>query len=98
MPVTLLKQGDKVRHPKRPEWGVGEVTRIEHVTREGKPDQRVWVRFPSVGLKTLLVSVAAPEAVGAAGDDIASRVHAQTTLVDIEAQHEGGWLGEIAKR
>jgi len=99
MPVTVLKQGDKVRHPKRPEWGVGEVTRIEMITRDGQPDQRAWVRFPSVGLKTLLVSVAAPEAIGA-GDavDIAARLHAQTTLVDVEARREGGWLGEIAKK
>lgn len=99
MPVTVLKQGDKVRHPKRPEWGIGEVTRIEMITRDGQPDQRAWVRFPSVGLKTLLVSVAAPEAVGA-GDaiDIATRLHEQTTLVDVEARREGGWLGEIAKQ
>lgn len=98
MPVTVLKQGDKVRHPKRPEWGVGEVTRIEMITRDGQPDQRAWVRFPSVGLKTLLVSVAAPEPVDVNAADLAARLHAQTTLVDVEARREGGWLGEIAKK
>ncbi len=99
MPATVLKRGDKVRHPKRPEWGIGEVTRIEMIVRDGQPDQRAWVRFPSVGLKTLLVSVAAPEPVESAEPaDIAARLHTQTTLVDAEARHEGGWLGEIARR
>jgi len=98
MPVSVLKPGDKVRHPKRPEWGVGEVTRIEMVTRDGQSDQRAWIRFPSVGLKTLLVSVAAPEPVSPESSiELATRLHAHTTLVDLEARHEGGWLGEIAK-
>jgi len=97
MPVTALKQGDKIRHPKRPEWGIGQVTRIELVTRDGQTDSRVWVRFPSVGLKTLLASVAAPELIDAAAPDLATQLHAQPTLVDLEALREGGWLGEIAK-
>lgn len=98
MSATALKQGDRVRHPKRPEWGVGEVTRIELVTRDGQTDRRVWVRFPSVGLKTLLASVAAPELAEPAAKDLASQLHAQPTLVDLEAMREGGWLGQIAKK
>lgn len=99
MAVTVLKPGDKVRHPKRPEWGIGEVTRIEMVTRNGQPDQRAWIRFPSVGLKTLLVSVAAPEPVLPEGEaSLPARLHEPTTLVDLEAQREGGWLGEITKK
>lgn len=97
MPVTALKQGDKIRHPKRPEWGIGQVTRIELVTRDGQTDQRVWVRFPSVGLKTLLASVAAPELVESTAPDLASQFHLQPTLVDLESVREGGWLGEITK-
>jgi len=97
MPVTALKQGDRIRHPKRPEWGVGEVTRIELVTRDGQTDQRVWVRFPSVGLKTLLASVAAPELAEASDHDAVNQFHAQPTLVDLESMKESGWLGEIAK-
>lgn len=97
MPVTALKQGDRIRHPKRPEWGIGEVTRIELVTRDGQTDQRVWVRFPSVGLKTLLASIAVPELVEAKQGDLANQLHAQPTLVDLENMRESGWLGEIAK-
>lgn len=98
MPITALKQGDKIRHPKRPEWGIGEVTRIEIATHDGRSDQRVWVRFPSVGLKTLLASVAMPELVGSPANDPLSQFHAQPTLLDLESVREGGWLGEIAKR
>ncbi|MBX3355206.1 MAG: DUF3553 domain-containing protein [Phycisphaeraceae bacterium] len=96
MPIAALKQGDQIRHPKRPEWGIGVVTRIELISREGQSDQRIWVRFPSVGVKTLLASVAAPELVGDAAD-AAGQFHVQPTLVDLEALREGGWLGEIAK-
>ncbi|MHC4810439.1 MAG: DUF3553 domain-containing protein [Planctomycetota bacterium] len=45
--------GDQVRHPTRPEWGVGSVTKVETVTIEGKPAQRLSVRFPGQGIKVL---------------------------------------------
>lgn len=98
MPVTALKQGDRIRHPKRPEWGVGEVTRVELITHDGQSEQRVWVRFKSVGLKTLLASIAQPEHTEPAKSDLESQFHAQPTLVDLEALREGGWLGDIAKK
>ncbi len=50
--------GDKLRHRQRPEWGIGSVTKIELVTRQGQRDQRIWIRFPNAGLKTVLGSVA----------------------------------------
>ena len=56
--VLKHKKGDRVRHPERPEWGIGEVTKVEILTRDGKPDRRVWIRFPSVGSKTVLASIA----------------------------------------
>ena len=52
------KKGDHVRHPERPEWGIGEITKMEILTRDGKPDRRLWVKFPSEGTKTLLASIA----------------------------------------
>lgn len=91
-----LSIGDKVRHRQRPEWGIGSVTKLETITLKGVRDQRVWIRFPNAGLKTMLGSVAeldrADDASGSApgGPD--------ETLVAREARHEGGWLGEIAKR
>ncbi|MBL9118298.1 MAG: DUF3553 domain-containing protein [Phycisphaerae bacterium] len=109
-PSTPYSTGDKVRHRQRPEWGIGSVTKIETVTLKGVRDQRIWIRFPNAGLKTVLASLAdldradakgsgnaagagnnsAPAAPVVAGDE--------DTLVAREARHEGGWLGEIAKR
>ncbi|MFO0894721.1 MAG: DUF3553 domain-containing protein [Phycisphaerales bacterium] len=97
MPVTVLKQGDKVRHPKRPEWGVGQVMRTEVLAKDGQQDQRIWIRFPTVGLKTVLASVAALEQVGALADPLAT-IHTPRTLIDHEAAKESGWLGQISKQ
>ncbi len=48
-----FKFGDSVLNTARPEWGPGTVTRAERVIHEGQAAQRLNVRFPTVGLKTL---------------------------------------------
>ena len=45
--------GDQVRHPTRPEWGVGSVSKVETLTIDGRPAQRLSVRFPGQGVKVL---------------------------------------------
>lgn len=86
--------GDRVRHAKRPEWGIGTVTRAERLTLQGESGQRVEVRFPNAGLKTLssigteLQRVEAPGASHAVNGTFAER----------EAASESGWLGEITRR
>ena len=57
--------GDRVRLVPRPEWGIGSVTRVETVPVEGKPTQRLTVRFPNAGLKTLKAEVAQLERIEA---------------------------------
>lgn len=89
------KKGDRVRHAERPEWGIGEVTKVEILTRDGKADRRVWIRFPSVGTKTLLASMASLEGIDEAEDAIAQDDN--ETFIDREATHDTGWLGDIAK-
>lgn len=89
------KKGDNVRHVERPEWGIGEVTKVEILTRDGRPDRRVWIKFPSVGTKTLLASAANLEVVHE--DDIQDVTDRNETFADRQADHETGWLGEIAK-
>lgn len=59
--------GDRVRHRKRPEWGIGSVQRLEHVTLNGQPTLRVTVRFPNAGTKTLSADQAALERIDEAG-------------------------------
>ncbi|MFM7135209.1 MAG: DUF3553 domain-containing protein, partial [Planctomycetota bacterium] len=89
--VAIYTQGMHVRHRQRPEWGSGVVTRVESLTRPGGRDQRLWIKFGSAGLKTLLASSAdleIGEGTGAAEHTFAAR----------EVASEGGWLGEIAKK
>lgn len=50
--------GDKVVHSGKPEWGVGLVTGASGAVHEGKPCQRVVVRFERAGVKTLSTAFA----------------------------------------
>ncbi len=96
MVEATYKKGDRVRHPSRPEWGIGVVNKIEVVTRGPSTDLRVTARFPSVGDKTLLASVAALEIIDEQGTG--SGFHARPTVTDLDLAKGGGWLGAISKQ
>lgn len=72
MIVHEWKLGDQVRHAGRPEWGSGQVTAAESVVQDGRPCQRVTVRFDRVGVKVLSTAFAelqpAPAAVSATAE------------------------------
>ena len=87
----MYKQGDELKLSTRPEWGTGRVTKVEHVTRDGERDQRIWIRFPNVGVKTILAGAAELEQMNKSSDE-------EHTFVARENAHESGWLGEIAKK
>ncbi len=52
------KPGDRIVHRGKPEWGVGAVTAAVSAMHEGKPCQRLTVRFENSGLKTLTTALA----------------------------------------
>ena len=56
MSTKSFEFGDQIRHPDRPEWGVGTVSKVEVTPVDGKPTQRVTVRFPNAGIKVLNTS------------------------------------------
>jgi len=87
----MFTQGMQVRHRQRPEWGAGNVTRVETLTRAGNRDQRLWIKFGAAGLKTLLASAADLEVIEGTGA-------AEHTFAAREIASEGGWLGQIAKK
>ncbi len=87
MQSMSIKLGDKVRHPARLEWGVGTVTRTEVFTTESVPDLRLWVKFPAIGLRTLIASVAKLEVMESAESD--QGVYARPTLAQVEASRGG---------
>ncbi len=98
MTAVAFKMGDKVRSSKRPEWGEGSVMKLEAITFQGKADQRIYVRFSAVGMKTLLASAADLLHADGAGDDVLTAIHRPTTLADVEKSRESGWLGAIDRR
>lgn len=59
MPSTATwKSGDRVVHTGKPEWGVGTVLKAEPSAHEGKPCQRLSIRFERAGTKTLSTAFA----------------------------------------
>jgi hypothetical protein len=58
MPVTQWSFGDKVVHAGKPEWGTGLVTAAAKTVHEGKPCQRLTIRFDRAGLKTISTAIA----------------------------------------
>ena len=98
MTAVAFKIGDKVRSSKRPEWGEGSVLKLEAITFQGKTDQQIYVRFAAVGVKSLLASAADLVPADGSGGDILTTIHRPTTLTDVEASRESGWLGAIERR
>lgn len=51
-------KGDRLVHKAKPEWGTGHVERAEPATHEGRPCQRLTVRFERAGKKTISTAFA----------------------------------------
>ncbi len=98
MQATSYKIGQRVRHCKRLEWGTGSIIKIEVITRDGRPDRRIWIRFPNVGEKTVLASMAELEHVEEEARLGAGGHETTPSLADLHAQSDGGWLGQISKQ
>ena len=98
--VIGFKFGDRVRHPRRPEWGTGSVTAVEHQQLNGSMAQRVSVRFSNGGLKT--ISTAHVELERVEQTDVSERVADQhpdqTSMQDIEIMANSGWLSGVAEQ
>jgi hypothetical protein len=58
MSVTSFARGDVVIHAGKPEWGPGDIVSIEGHVHEGKPVQRLTIRFARGGLKTVSTAFA----------------------------------------
>lgn len=93
-----MRRGDRVCHPKRPEWGTGVVERADAIVHEGTPAQRLLVTFPNHGRVTINTGVApllpASSAARPVSGDAFSTMKAPSSLHD---SAEGGWLASIAK-
>lgn len=92
-----FEYGDRVRHTKRPEWGIGSIVKAENMTVNGRPTQRVAVRFPNAGLKTISTGHAELQLVNEDGDLHGSNDTVQPVAA-LDKMKESEWLGDVAQR
>ena len=90
--------GDRVSHGKRPEWGVGSVIKAEDTVHDGKPTQRLSVRFPSEGLKTFNLSHAPLVRVTENDAPIEASADEESPVEIWDRIAEEGWLAPVAQR
>jgi len=51
--MEQFRTGDRLRHPNRPDWGVGVVLKVHSHVDGGRRGQRLTLRFDGVGVKTI---------------------------------------------
>ena len=94
-----FSNGDRVRHAARPEWGIGTVVKVEAANGaavNGHTPQRISVRFPNAGTKTLIAGRAELVRVDANADPF---VPGESPVAEYwNKMSESDWLGPMAKR
>jgi hypothetical protein len=58
MPSRDWSKGDNVVHAAKPEWGAGQVVQADTIIHEGRPCQRLTIRFTRAGTKTISTAFA----------------------------------------
>lgn len=101
--VSTLRRGDRVTHPRRPEWGVGEVVQAQSISHEGRPAQRVTVDFKHHRRVTLNTAVAPLHAADATPGSAARGPRPQEDKTPMPRSRNtpspsgGGWLDQLEK-
>lgn len=88
--VITFREGDRVIHPRRPEWGDGVVESVTPIDHDGRPAQRVNVKFANQGsviINTGVAPLLRKEALAAVGS------HASSS-----AKSAGGWIGSLESK
>jgi len=102
MPEQRFSYGERIRHRLRPEWGVGNVTKVAEVTENGVACQRLSIRFPNAGVKTLSTAHAPLERVETVMEGDASfaieRAEGGSRLEHWATLPDSDWLAPVAQR
>jgi hypothetical protein len=84
--------GDVVVHLRRPEWGHGTISRVQHASHAGQPTQRLVVDFVNHGRVTLL-SALAPVAFKEKED-----TGSMSTSMSPKTSSGQGWLASLEEK
>jgi hypothetical protein len=97
MSELSLSFGDRVRHAGRPEWGIGTIVKIEPVPVNGHSTQRLSIRFPNAGIKTLIAQNAELQRVQDTSDPLAESADAPAARA-WDKMTKDDWLSPVAQR
>ncbi len=97
MSKATYEFGDRVRHLRRPEWGVGSIVKVEPTKLNGRSTQSLSVRFPSVGIKVLNTAEAELELVSGEHTNALADAEAHP-IVQWGKRDETDWLAPMAQR
>jgi hypothetical protein len=100
---VTFQRGDRVVHPRKPEWGDGEVRAVQRITHQGQPAQRVTVQFANEGRKVINTAVAplqakdqaTPAAATSASTSSGSKDSDMTTTHS--SGSTGGWIESLER-
>lgn len=100
MTGNVYQFGDRVTHEQRPEWGVGSVVKVEEALINGERAQRVSIRFPNAGLKSIIATQAALRRVEANGESHLNGESHQngSRFEQWERMDQSEWLSPLAQR
>jgi hypothetical protein len=97
MSDTKLSFGDRVRHPGRPEWGIGTIVKVEPLPVNGHTTQRLSIRFPNGGMKTLIEEQANLQRMADSGDPLFGDDREPAARA-WDKYSEGDWISPIARK
>ena len=95
MSDKTFASGDRVRHAGKPEWGIGTVVKVEQLPVNGHASQRLSIRFPNGGTKTLVTGHADLQRVTESADPFNQEV---PSVQAWDKMNESDWLSPLAKR
>ncbi len=84
-----FRPGDEVLHPKRPEWGDGVVDEATTIQHQGRPAQRLVIRFAHRPRVTINTAIAPLIAKGH------KRTMSHEKVLESGRRERGGWLGAL---
>ncbi len=90
--VSTIKfeKGDRVKHPKRPEWGSGVVRDTAAITHEGKAAQRLTIDFAAKGRVVINAAIAPLEKVGKSAVPVTAEKNHRGSAAQLWAGHPDG--------